>query len=357
MNTSVKTAQIASNGKVNIIDNLIKTSSEGDIVVKMRACGICGSDLEKVFGNYGMLSSRLGHEPSGEIISVGKDVSSNLKVGDRVFVHHHVSCNSCHYCRHGDFTMCSSYQKSNLNPCGLAEKFIVPRWNVERGGVIKIPENLSFEIASLIEPVACCLRALNKINIYSGDDVVVFGAGPVGIMLVCLLKIYGAGNIFLVDINDFRLNFAKKNINNVQTINMTKYIHNNDIEEFITMIKNNTNQLGVDLSIVATSSLKAFHNSLEITRKGGKIMLFGVPPKNTIFSYDLSKIYSNELSIFTSYAASEIETNQALKLFKEKRLDLDFLITHKFDLIQSNEAMQCAHQAKDCMKIIITNKN
>ena len=155
----------------------------------------------------------------------------------------------------------------------------------------------------------------------------------------------------------FRLNFAKKNINNVQTINMTKYTHNNDIEEFKNIIKNNTNQLGVDLSIVATSSLKAFHNSLEITRKGGKIMLFGVPPKNTIFTYDLSKIYSNEISILTSYAASEIETNQALKLFKEKRLDLDFLITHKFDLIQSNEAMHCAHQAKDCMKIIITNKN
>ncbi|MGD1837427.1 MAG: alcohol dehydrogenase catalytic domain-containing protein, partial [Nitrososphaeraceae archaeon] len=201
MNTSVKTAQITSNGKVHIIDNMIQTSSDGDIVVKMRACGICGSDLEKVFGSYGMSSSRLGHEPSGDIIFVGKNVSSNFKIGDRVFVHHHVSCNSCHYCRHGDFTMCSYYQKSNLNPCGLSEKFIVPRWNVERGGVLKIPDNLSFENAALIEPVACCIRALNKINIDKGDDVAVFGAGPVGIMLVCLLKIYGAGHIFLIDIN------------------------------------------------------------------------------------------------------------------------------------------------------------
>ena len=158
----MKSVRIVSQGVVqvyNLNDNELEFKSEGDILVGMKACGICGSDLEKVYGKYGMASARLGHEPAGEVLSIGKDVKG-ISIGDRVFVHHHVSCNSCHYCRHGNNTMCEYYQKSNIDPCGLADKFIVPAWNVERGGVLKLPNNLTYEQASLIEPLACCIRAL-----------------------------------------------------------------------------------------------------------------------------------------------------------------------------------------------------
>ena len=139
-----------SNVSVENVDQ--PTIADGDILIQMHACGICGSDLEKVFGKYSQPSMRLGHEPSGIIVDVGSQVSE-FKKGDRVFVHHHVPCYSCHFCLHGNETMCKKYSETNLAPCGLAENFIVPEWNVKHGGVIKIPDSMSFDEAAMIEPL------------------------------------------------------------------------------------------------------------------------------------------------------------------------------------------------------------
>lgn len=348
----MKSAKIMSKGVIDIIESFDKQPevlSDGSILVKMKACGICGSDLEKVYGEYGMGSARLGHEPSGEVLAIGKNVIG-FTIGDRVFVHHHVSCNSCHYCQHGNQTMCEYYQKSNIDPCGLADKFIVPSWNVSHGGVLKLPGNVSFDQASLIEPLACCIRAINKTQFQKGDDFIIFGGGPAGLMLTNLIRIFGAGKIFIVDINDFRLKFCKKFNPDVITINLES--HN-----FSQIINDSTKNRGVDVTIIATSSLNALYNAFEVTRKGGQILLFGVPPKGSQFLLDISKLYSNEISLVTSYAASEVETNQALKLISEKRINLDFLITHKFNLEHSSKAFSCAYEAKDCMKVIITNSD
>ena len=348
----MRSTKIVSNGVVEVIealDDQLKLSSEGDILVKMMACGICGSDLEKVYGNYGMTSGKLGHEPAGEIIAVGKNVE-NFNIGDRVFVHHHVSCNSCHDCLHGNNTMCEYYQKSNIDPCGLADKFVVPAWNISHGGVLKLPNSLSFEQASLIEPLACCIRAINKIKFQKGDDFVIFGAGPAGIMLIHLLRIFGAGKIFIVDLNQFRLKFCKNFNPDIITVNP-------NIQDLNQIIMDNTKNRGVDIAIVATSSLEALSDSFEVTRKGGQIVLFGVPPKESQFPLNVSKLYSNEYSLIPSYAASETETNSALKLLSEKRVNLDYLITHRFKLELSSKAFLCAHEAKDCMKVIITNSD
>ena len=348
-NISVKSVKIVSQGVIQVYeqdDTMLNFKSEGDILVKMKACGICGSDLEKIYGQYGMTSARLGHEPSGVVLAIGNKVKG-IKIGDRVFVHHHVSCNSCHYCRHGNNTMCESYQKSNIDPCGLSDKFIVPAWNVERGGVLRLPDRITYEQASLIEPLACCLRALHKIPFQKGDDLVIFGAGPAGIMLVTLAKLAGAGKIFVVDINHFRLEFSRRFISDA-------YFLNAETENYSKIIKAHTKGRGVDVSIVATSSLTALSNAFEITRKGGYIILFGVPSKESQFPLEASKLYSNELSIIPSYAASELETNEALNLLAERKINLDFLITHKYTLEQSPNAVFCAHKAKDCMKVIIT---
>jgi L-iditol 2-dehydrogenase len=345
----VKSVKIVSQGVIQVYeqdDTMLNFKSEGDILVKMKACGICGSDLEKIYGQYGMTSARLGHEPSGVVLAIGNKVKG-IKIGDRVFVHHHVSCNSCHYCRHGNNTMCEYYQKSNIDPCGLSDKFIVPAWNVERGGVLRLPDRITYEQASLIEPLACCLRALHKIPFQKGDDLVIFGAGPAGIMLVTLAKLAGAGKIFVVDINHFRLEFSRRFISDA-------YFLNAETANYSKIIKAHTKSRGVDVSIVATSSLTALSNAFEITRKGGYIILFGVPSKDSQFPLEASKLYSNELSIIPSYAASELETNEALNLLAERKINLDFLITHKYTLEQSPNAVFCAHKAKDCMKVIIT---
>jgi L-iditol 2-dehydrogenase len=347
MEKKMKAVFVKGHSAVSVDDVKVpEMASAGDVLVKMRACGLCGSDLEKIYGEYGMASGRLGHEPAGEVVAVGKSVKG-FAPGDRVFIHHHVACYSCHYCKHGDHTMCPSYQTSNISPCGLAEQFLVPEWNVSRGGLIKLPDNVSYDEASLIEPLACCIRAWNKCNFQKGDDVAVIGAGPAGLMHVLLAQAYGARRVFVVDINDFRLKFAKKY--GVEAFNS---ISDQDIAS---KIKSATEGRGVDVCVVATGNMKALLQSFELTRKGGNIMLFGVPPKGSLMSYDISRLYSSEHSIIPSYAASEIETNEALKLIAEKQVDMASLITHRFDITKAADAVKCAHEAKDAMKVIVTS--
>jgi len=318
----------------------------GEIVVQMRACGVCGSDLEKIYGQYSQPSMRLGHEPAGIISEVGADIKE-FKKGDRVFVHHHVPCYSCHFCLHENETMCQKYSETNLSPCGLAEEFSVPAWNVTHGGVIKLPDHISFEEASMVEPLACCIRAWYKIKYKNGDSVAILGAGPTGMMHVMLSKIYGMKEIFCFDINDFRLNFARQ-------LGITEAFHSTDTNAYPKILSKTDNR-GVDVAIVATSNLNAMIQSIDLVRKGGTIMLFGVPSKDAKIPLDVSKIYSKEITITPSYAASENDTKAAFELIKEKKIEIKKLITHRFDLSESAKALEYAHQGNDSMKIIVTN--
>jgi L-iditol 2-dehydrogenase len=181
--------------------------------------------------------------------------------------------------------------------------------------------------------------------------VAIFGAGPAGMMHVALANIFGAGKIVVVDINNFRINFAKKFCYNVSTLKSLP----GKTEDLIQKIKDITDGRGVDISIVATGNTKALAQAFETTRKAGKIMLFGVPSKNSNISLDMNKLYSREQSFLSCYAASEIETNQALKLIAEKRLDIKRLITHRFSIENADKAIKCAHDAKDAMKVIVTS--
>jgi L-iditol 2-dehydrogenase len=155
-------------------------------------------------------------------------------------------------------------------------------------------------------------------------------------MHVLLAQAFGAGRVFVLDINDFRLKFAKKY--GVDAFNSTE-------QDLAARIKSETGGRGVDICVVATGSTKALLQSFDLTRQGGKIMLFGVPPKGSQMSYDMSKLYSSEHSLIPSYAASEIETNQALRLIAEKRVDMASLITHRFDIKNAAEAVKCAQEA------------
>ena len=329
--------------KVTLVESDLPDINDDEILVRMQSCGICGSDLEKVYGKYGMKSLRVGHEPAGVVIRVGKN-QKKFKEGDRVFVHHHVSCYACRYCLQGNYTMCNNYQTSNIEPCGLSEQFIVPKWNIEHGGVLKLPDSISYDEAALIEPFACCIRGLNKISIKHGDNVAILGAGPTGVMHTLLAKFWGANNILVSDVNDFRLKFVEKY--GVTTVNL----NSQKLEE---AVNSHTEGLGVDVTILATGSMTAFESSLKITRRGGKILLFGVPSVDSKFDMNLNSIYSNEQIIIPSYGASEIETNQALSLIADKSIDLLPLVTHRFQIRESNSAFKCAHEGSDAMKVLI----
>ena len=342
----MKAVFVRGKNRVAVDDISVPCMGDHDVLVQMRACGLCGSDLEKVYGDYGMSSGKLGHEPTGNIIKMGKSIKGYC-IGDRVFVHHHVSCHACHYCWHGDFTMCDMYQKSNIEPCGLSEQFLVHDSNITRGGLVKLPKDVTFDEGSLIEPLACCIRGLTKCNLQKGDDIAILGAGPAGLMHVILAKLTGVGRIVVFDINQFRLDFAKENFD-IDTYNVAGE------KDIIKKMKDSTECRGADTTIVATGNSKAILQSFDLTRKGGNILLFGVPTEGTMVLCDLSKVYSNELSIIPSYASSEIEINQAIRLISSKRINLGSLITHRFDITNASEGIECAHKAKDAVKVIIT---
>lgn len=344
-------AAILNKKKIVVQDIKLPKIGDNEILVRMKACGICGSDLEKVFGDYGMKSSKIGHEPAGEIVEVGRLVTDFDK-GDRVFIHHHVPCHICRFCQAGDFTMCDKYQSSNIEPCGISEYILVPEWNVLRGGVIKIPEKINYFQAALIEPVACCLRSINKLDIKKGGSIIIFGAGPTGLMHMLLARCFGVSRILLVDVNEFRLRFAQKIDPKVFTINLSK----TSKEKVFGKIYNLIGKDGADYSIICTSNSMAFFHSIDTTRRSGTISLFGVPPKGAEIGIDLNKIYSKELKIIPSYATSEKEIHQAISLMENNVIDFESLITHKFKLIESAKAMDCAHSGEDSMKIIIVTE-
>jgi L-iditol 2-dehydrogenase len=338
----LKTAFVKGPASVVVQETTRPLLGPGDILVKMQSCGICGSDVEKVFGKYGQPSMRLGHEPAGVIVEVGTAVT-DFEVGERVFTHHHVPCYSCHYCKHGNETMCPKYYETNLSPCGLSEEYVVPQWNVEHGGVLKIPDTLSFDEAAMIEPLACCVRAWSKFSYQKGDTTAVFGAGPTGMMHVMLANANEFSKVFCFDVNDFRLDFAKK----FGAVPLKSEPHS------IQKVLADTQDRGVDVSIIATGNLKAISDAISITRKGGVIMLFGVPSKGATMDIDMSVIYSKELRLVPSYAASDQDTKRSLELISTGKVDVKRLITHRYALGDSQKAFEHAHTGQNAMKIII----
>jgi L-iditol 2-dehydrogenase len=341
----MKTAYVREPSSISIEETEKPVLGSGDVLVQMHACGICGSDLEKVFGKYGQPSMKLGHEPAGIILDVGSNVVDFAK-GDRVFTHHHVPCYSCHYCKHGNETMCKKYYETNLSPCGLSEEYVVPEWNVSHGGVLKLSDSMTFEEAAMIEPLACCVRSWSKYSFQEGDSVAIFGVGPTGMMHVMLAQSKKFSKIFCFDINDFRLDFAKK-------FNVTETINSTD-EKRIDTILEQTDGQGVDVAIVATSSLKALEDAIEMVRKGGVIMMFGVPSNGAKIDLDMSKIYSKEITLLTSYAASDNDTKEALGLIESSEIDVKKLVTHTYPILDSQKAFDHAKSGENAMKIIIT---
>ena len=341
----MKTASVKEPSVISVDETPNPKLDSGDILVQMHACGICGSDLEKVFGQYGQPSMRLGHEPAGIVLDVGSGVT-DFKKGDRVFTHHHVPCYDCHFCNHGNETMCKKYYETNLSPCGLSEEYVVPAWNVSHGGVLKISDSMSFEEAAMIEPLACCVRAWTKYHYQEGDSAAIFGVGPTGMMHVMLAQAKKFSKIFCFDVNDFRLDFAKK-------FNITESINSTD-ENRKQKILDNTDGRGVDVAIVATSSLKALDDAIDMVRKGGAVMMFGVPSKGATMNLDMSKIYSKEITLVTSYAASDKDTKEALDLIESKKIDVKQLITHTYPIMDTQKAFDHARTGENAMKIIIT---
>jgi len=340
----MKAVDITENSSVIVKEVNEPPIGNGDVLIKLDGCGICGTDKENLRGDSSKPSTKLGHEICGTVLKKGKKVNSEISEGMRVFVHHHTHCNECHYCLHGNHTMCEKYEDS-LEPCGMSEKFVLPEWNVLNGCLIPLSNSISNEEGVLIEPLGCCIRAWSKIKAMKNDSCVIFGMGTIGIMHAMLAKYYKFNQIFCVDVKKEKLEVCKK-MNLGHGINST-------IENFDN-IKNMTDGQGADLIIIATSDIGILKQAVELVRKGGKIILFGQPRKDSLCEIDMSHVYSKEISIHTTYAASNEDVKDAISLIENNSLDIKKLVTHKFPIDKSVEAFQCAIENNNAVKVMIT---
>jgi L-iditol 2-dehydrogenase len=316
-----------------------------EILVEMKACGICGSDLMEWY-----LKSRaplvLGHEPTGVIAEIGNEVK-DFKVGDKVFVHHHVACLKCHYCIHGNYTMCEQFGKTCIVPGGFAEYFKVPAPNLKID-TLKIPDTLSFEEATLIEPVACCIRAVRKYNVQPSDVVAIVGAGPSGIVNTMLLRNSGASKIIVSDLVDYRLKVAEK-VGADLTINPKN-------EDFVEKLKIVTDGRGADLVVVTAPSVEAFSQGMQACRRGGTLLLFAPTSPEVQACVSPHRLFFSEITILPSYSTSHVETRMALELIKTGRIKAKELVTHRFPLAKIQDAFRTVIGNRECLKMVVTSE-
>ena len=315
---------------------------KGEIAVDMRACGLCGTDLEKMRGEYTASRGVIGHEAVGVVSALGEG-ARDFREGDRVFPHHHVPDYDCYVCRAGNETMCDRYRGSNLVPGGFSERFVVPEWNLRKGGVLKLPDEMDFGVASLIEPLACCVRAIKKCDVGLGANVLVVGAGPVGMMHSLMLKPIGA-NVMVSDVSPDRLRFAEKAGAGV-VIDARGDVPGT--------VRSGTGGRGADLAIVASGNSAAIVQALRSVRKGGTVCVFGVPVKGSVLGYDFSDVYNSEQSVTTSYGATEADTKAALRVLASRGEEFARLITHRFPLARFSDAVSAA-SGGTAMKVVVT---
>ncbi|MGP8124758.1 MAG: alcohol dehydrogenase catalytic domain-containing protein [Nitrososphaerales archaeon] len=323
---------------------LVPDIGAGELLVEMKACGLCGTDIEKARGEYTAALPILGHEAVGFVASVGEGVIG-IRKGDRVFPHHHVPCHECFYCLHGNETACKKYRSSNIYPGGFSEFFRVPAWNVSKGGVLQLPSNLGFEELSLIEPVGCCIRALDRCRVGLEDSVLVVGAGPIGI-LHSILLLSKRARVIISDVSETRLRFAEK-MKIERVVDAGKRDVASEVREL-------TAGRGADVVIVASGSPKAILQALGSVRAGGKVCLFGVPGRGSVLDYDVGDLYNAEVSLIPSYGATDSETAAALSLIDTNSEWFRPIITHGFPIEEFDKAVETATSGAG-MKVIITH--
>jgi len=328
--------------RVTIKEIPIPKLATGDILVRMEASGICGTDLEKIEGQLGP-GGILGHEVSGTIERAA-DKINDYKPGERVVAHHHVPCYKCPACSSGNYTLCNEFKKTNIDPSGFAEYFRVPQYNVARGAVIPLPAALSFEGGAMIEPTACCIRAIRRAHVQKSDNVLVVGLGPTGLTQIQLLRNSTTGRIIASDLVDARLNLGEK-LGADETVNALT----EDVPSHVRKIAMD----GVDLAVVSTGNEKALSQAFSSVRRGGRILLFGAPSQGATYPLNVSELFSRQITLLSSYSCVEAELAEAIRLVSQKRLDLKSLITDRFKIRDAEKAMESAKTSKTAIKTII----
>ncbi|MDG6218204.1 MAG: alcohol dehydrogenase catalytic domain-containing protein [Candidatus Thermoplasmatota archaeon] len=334
-------AMYYNNKEVRIQQQSIPSLLDGEILVKIMASGLCGSDVMEWY-RIKKAPLVLGHEISGIVEQVGKDVD-RFKPGDRVFVTHHVPCNTCRYCLHEDHTNCHLLHSTTFYPGGFAEYVRVPAINVDRGTFL-LPDSLGFDEGTFIEPLACVIRGFRKARFTPARSVLILGSGIAGMLHIKLAKAYGATKIFATDLSKYRLSLAKK-------IGADNVFHATDDVKSL-LRTHNDNRLA-DLVVLAAGVPAAVNQAFSCVEPGGTILLFAPTKPGEKISLDLFDIWNKQIHIVSTYAGVGKDILDAIDLLSSSQVTVDDLITHRLPLIEAQKGFELVAEADESMKVIL----
>ena len=320
----------------------------GEILVRVHTCGICGTDLKKIATGSHSAPRIFGHETAGVVAKIGEGVRE-FAVGDRVVVFHHIPCRECYYCRHQTFAQCATYKKvgctAGFEPSGggFSEYVRVMDWIVQKG-TVRIPDGVSYEQASFVEPVNTCIKGIETLRLEPGETVLVIGQGPIGMMLAVLAKRAGAC-VITSDLYPQRLTIA-----NSFGLNLTVDASKADAGATVRGLSEGR---GADAVILAVGGSGLIRPAMDATRPGGRILLFAQTARGEA-AIDPAAVCMDEKALLGSYSASVELQEESVRFVMDREMDLERLISHRFPLEQSVEALRlAAHPRPDSMKVVI----
>ena len=334
----MKVAVYYSNDDIRIEERPVPEISDGEILVRMMASGICGTDVMQWYRKQ-KAPCVLGHEMSGEIAGIGKGVEG-LSVGDRVFVSHHVPCYDCHYCVAGNFTACESLHRGNYEPGGFSEYIRVPPQNVKYG-TFRLPGKMSYEEAAMIEPLACVVAGQKQIGLDKRQAVLVVGSGVSGLLHIQLAKSKGA-RVMATDISEYRLNKALEF--------GADHVFRADTYSTDQLKAANEGRLA-EIVILCAGVSEAVSSAVSSVDRKGKILFFAVPDAD-IFIPSI-RFWRNELSAYFSYGASPDDLREAMELIDKGTINAVGMITHTLPFSRIQQGFRIVSEAKDSLKVVI----
>jgi L-iditol 2-dehydrogenase len=341
----MKVGRLATGGRLEVAELPTPVAGAGEVVVDLAACGVCGTDLEKLRGRY-QSAGRIGHEPVGRIRDVGPGVT-DLNVGQRVFVHHHVPCYACAVCARGDYTFCPTYQSTNIDPGGFAEAFRVPKENVARGAVLSLDPSVTWDAGALLEPAGCALTAIHRVGLPANASVLVLGLGPVGLLYARLVRALGAGWVGGTEVSPRRRTAAERG-------GIDATVDPRDEGAVAAAVARATDGRGVDLAVVATGHPSVVRTATEVVRRGGTVNLFGLPDPQSRLDVDLQSLYLRGIRLVPSYATVEPDLAEVHRLVVAGRLKLDDLVSHRIPIERIDEAFHIAARPDEAVKVVVT---
>ena len=310
----------------------------GELLLQLRGCGLCGSDIAKLADPAARVPAVLGHEVVGDVVEAGEGVAG-FAVGDRVVAAHHVPCGECHYCRRGSESMCRAFKESNLDPGGFAEFVRVPAANV-RSATFRVPEHLTDEEASFVEPLACCLRAVERARVQPGDTAVVVGLGSIGCLFAPLLARAGAA-VVGVDQQPDRVEGGR-----------ARGIDARVLDEADARVRALSAGRGADHVIVTGGATRALEWAVRIVRDGGSIHAFA-GGRGDALPVALETLYHRELTVTTTYSSSPGTLARAFWLIAAGKVDVEGLVSHRLPLERLAEGVDLMRR-RQALKVYVT---